>query len=1537
MANRRKKRSTHLSTALRSIGLFTLLVIAVLAAANIGSQANQNSSSPPPDISNVVLLATNSVALKQGAEVLAGDIVVNAASPGPTLKGGAELDVGKKVALPSEVSLRADSIRIARRARVASDLFYNELLEGATTGSEFTPLDLPVFAVLPRFKTGTPGPDAENVIVARHAAIMLPPGDYGDITVKRAGTISFEGGVYNVRSIQTGRDARLVFLARSEVRVQHTFRLSRNAFVGRPVEAGVGEAALPTVSDRISTGNAAFIASDTIFYVAGINGRQRRLNLRPAAELGKNTKVFANFYVPNGTLVIKRGATAVGAFFARDVLIGKSVRLDLASAFGLPIVADDVAVETEQNMPATIALTADAPPDISLTFSIAGDPSHGSLSNLTQGIEVPQRTASVIYAPEAAFFGEDSFLFQACNADDPSECDTAKATVTVTEVNHDPEITSAPVTSATVGELYTYDVAATDDDGDPLRFSLMGAPAGMAIDQDTGMVTWTPDGEGDFPVVVKVNDNRGGSASQSFSISVSQIPTGNRPPELQPIGDQTIPLGTTLRLALDATDPNGDPVTFSASPLPLPANSSLGGTSGVFEFKPDESQIGQIELTFTASDGLLTDSEIARITVQSPDPNGVTALSGRILDTTDFVQGQETPVVGATVSILSSGVSTTTDQTGRFLLDGLPAGSQLLDIDPSTAAPAPDGSPHAGFREEIDLIEHVNNIVERPFFLPRLDPDSLTTIDPNATTTVKSTKLGVSFAVPPHTAKNPDGTDFTGQLSISEVPEGLAPAALADELRPGLLITIQPVGVTFAAPVPITFPNIDQLPPNSETDIWSLDPATGGFVVVGTGRVSADGSVIETVSGGIRAADWHFILPILIDLLQDLINNFNLNPDNCLPCELGSKNHVNSGNFSVEHRLAGYRSLGQGRRHRLIYNSLSADPKPIITVTPTISPVSAVPDTISSNLTVNGITQGQEVFTGTSGLDETAFETLRFAFQIDGTGLETGLYPYSLTLRNNFRVSSAARTVNDTVLINNQIGSPFGAGWTLAGVSRLHEAPNGDALVTLGNGGILAFSKSSPGRFRAPTLFSTGVVTKDLVVGDFNRDGNTDIAVANLVSDLSIHLGDGSGEFATRTDFGGFGTLESMALGDFNEDGILDIVMAQGESFAITLGDGTGAFLPPTFFQIPPGTGFLASAQSLTVADFNEDSNLDVATANINGNDITVFLGDGAGSFGPANSFPFGEFTNASGIVAGDFTGDQTVDLVTANNTSLKLFVGDGSGSFAPPVKFTGVTFALSLVAGDFNRDGWLDVATTGSAFSGESVFVLLNNRVGGFLPPRVIPTRALPKDIAAADLDNDGLLDLAVINENDSVSIFFGDGTGAFSEPIDLPPGLNPKAIALGDFDGNGSIDISMSSPDNTTSNLAILLNGSPSDNDFPSPAGDFSVLVKNPDGTFTRKLKDGTQIQFDAEGLQTAVVDRNGNTTSYQYNAAEQLVSITDPVSLVTRFSYINGHIANITDPAGRVTMFDHDAGGNLTRITDLDGSIRRFDYDDQHRMTM
>ena len=84
----------------------------------------------------------------------------------------------------------------------------------------------------------------------------------------------------------------------------------------------------------------------------------------------------------------------------------------------------------------------------------------------------------------------------------------------------------------------------------------------------------------------------------------------------------------------------------------------------------------------------------------------------------------------------------------------------------------------------------------------------------------------MSLTIPAGAAINSaDGSPYTGQISISEVPLAFAPAAMPKELVPSLLITIQPVGVEYTVPAPITFANdVSGFDPGNQVDIWSVDP-----------------------------------------------------------------------------------------------------------------------------------------------------------------------------------------------------------------------------------------------------------------------------------------------------------------------------------------------------------------------------------------------------------------------------------------------------------------------------------------------------------------------------------------------------------------------------------------------------------------------------------------------------------------------------------------------------------------------------------------
>ncbi|MEZ4730486.1 MAG: hypothetical protein R3E79_25450 [Caldilineaceae bacterium] len=397
------------------------------------------------------------------------------------------------------------------------------------------------------------------------------------------------------------------------------------------------------------------------------------------------------------------------------------------------------------------------------------------------------------------------------------------------------------------------------------------------------------------------------------------------------IGNQVAPLGSTLTIDLRAYDPAGATLRFGIAPLPLPARMNMDLGSARFTFRPTVDQTGSYTLTFAVTAGEKTVTETVQITVPAIDPTGAggTALRGRILDANQAAADAVVPLVGATVRLVDKpAVSATTDSDGYFLLTGLAAGENYVEFDGSTATPA---GAYGAYRSKQVLIGDVVNTIDRPIYIMAVDLAGQTMLDPNSTTTVNNPNVNTTMVIPPQTVRNDQGDLYAGPISISEVPADFTPSSLPDTLDPGMVLTIQPMGLTFAQPAPITLPNIDHLPAGSAVDIWSMDHETAQFFIAGKGMVSADGTRIETVEGGIRESSWHFPMPP--------VANPTIPPDgtpdnigNGCQTEVSSTVDIAGGCLRTTATLPTYTSLGQDWGIELIYSSERAYPQPLFPI-----------------------------------------------------------------------------------------------------------------------------------------------------------------------------------------------------------------------------------------------------------------------------------------------------------------------------------------------------------------------------------------------------------------------------------------------------------------------------------------------------------------------------------------------------------------------------------------------------------------------------
>ncbi|MFM9883539.1 MAG: N,N-dimethylformamidase beta subunit family domain-containing protein, partial [Burkholderiales bacterium] len=187
----------------------------------------------------------------------------------------------------------------------------------------------------------------------------------------------------------------------------------------------------------------------------------------------------------------------------------------------------------------------------------------------TRSIAVPPTLAAGTYDIRVGLSGgnpwTDKVLIMGAGVSDPENDQRYKVgtiTVTLTGTNTAPQITSTPVTTAAVGVAYSYDVNATDANGDVLSYSLTAAPAGMTINGTNGLIAWTPTSAqvGSQAVTVRATDPGGLFATQSFSITVAGA---NVAPQITSTPVTTATVGVAYSYDVNATDANGDVLSYS--------------------------------------------------------------------------------------------------------------------------------------------------------------------------------------------------------------------------------------------------------------------------------------------------------------------------------------------------------------------------------------------------------------------------------------------------------------------------------------------------------------------------------------------------------------------------------------------------------------------------------------------------------------------------------------------------------------------------------------------------------------------------------------------------------------------------------------------------------------------------------------------------------------------------------------------------------------------------------------------------------------
>ena len=1191
-----------------------------------------------------------------------------------------------------------------------------------------------------------------------------------------------------------------------------------------------------------------------------------------------------------------------------------------------------------------------------LDGSASFDPDGDALTYRWQILSQPTGSTATIPDPFGAMasFVPDrrgDYVFELVVSD--YEYASAPATVTLTAPNRAPVAVFEGVSDIDPGtEAILSAAASADPDNDPLSFTFeaVTTPAGAApvlVDLGDGELSFVADLAGEYVLRVTVSD---GLAQTSADFTITASPRNTAPVLGQLRDTYTVELGLELALDLTGSDADGDPISFYATPLPLVSGATLDAQSGALRFRPEAGQEGSYSVTLGVSDGTLTDTATVVIEVV-PGSAGDTALTGRVLDAADYAAGTETPLANMPVRLRDAALATVTDASGAFSFGSLVAGSDLVIVEPDAS-----GGP-GGYLSAAQTVRITANQIRD------IDPDVLLTplnegcATPVAgqDTVLSGTQSGVTVTIPADSVTNSaDNTAYTGEICLGTLPQRFVHTAMPVDTTACTIHALNAPGASFAQPISIQAPNVDQLPEGARLNLWALQGGSAGaFVPTATGQVDAGGQTVSATIAANGALSLTFLPQAPALAVSDDMPSSK------------TRLMMYDGNMSTGLALSDYQALGRTQGVSLAFNSKAADPAPVLAADVTIAADSGLPVSLASVAQVGGVRIGdlplwspRLSFDGSTPALIGEAVALRQSAPVDGTGLPSGRHDYRYTVQANYACSTIAADVEGELLINNGSDSPYGRGWAIDGLQRLEQSPDGRVAI-MDDDSVTTFDPAPTiTEFQEDPIIFPTVGTQNVDIADFNGDGLPDVSFAQTgTGELGTILNRGNGEFEltqlltvandrTVPETGTYPpNLTGNHVGDLNGDGAPDVAyVRQGQNgMHIAYNDGQG-----TLSVGYEGLG-LGGYRDVAFGDFDRDGILDVAVARTVS--VYVFFDIYYGAANPQDVLrrDFREIINRNGrsplqALVADFNSDGRDDFAFRDADTLKINLNNNDNRTGQYNKFDGYT-ALSPMNGpnllgkyvaviDANRDGAPDIVWSAV----DALQVYLNDGTGQF--PDMIELARPPAAsdagyVAVRDVDGDEIEDI-IFSTSDigggSVYLYSGLGDGTF-EPFE--EGQVPYSfgdVAFADLNGDGSLDLVSAQRFSVT----IQFSDPSKSGTFISGGGDFSELTRLEDGTWERRYPDGTIVSFDANGLQTGITDTNGNTKTYAYGADGRLATITDEMGGVTTFAYqADGRLASITYPDGRVNTFEYDDLGGLTAMNGADGSTRRYAYNENGQL--
>ncbi len=618
----------------------------------------------------------------------------------------------------------------------------------------------------------------------------------------------------------------------------------------------------------------------------------------------------------------------------------------------------------------------------------------------------------------------------------------------------------------------------------------------------------------------------------------------------------------------------------------------------------------------------------------------------------------------------------------------------------------------------------------------------------------------------------------------------------------------------------------------------------------------------------------------------------------------------------------------------LTYNSLTADPRPIVDIPHALSSSLTLPSQDSGQLSVS-TTGGTTVYTGSTWYDNTSQlmpgDIQQMALQANMTGQSTGRYNDTATVVD-YRGTMTTTTLTGTMTVLNQSSSAIGDGWTVSGLEKITPA-SGGVILDLGSGGrSLWFSGSfgsgggtftdPPGEFSTLLENSGGTFTRTLTDGtqiSFDSGGHETATIDT--NGLHITYAYSSGNLSTITD--PYGNITTFSYSGGYLQSIKDPA-GRYTTFTHSGSNLTGATLPDnsTWGYAYDGSGRLTQVtdpNSKTVTVAYDSAQRASTITRPDSSTEEFFPGQEAG------------FTNSG------TSGGGTAAVLLATSASTYTDPNSNTTSVLPDWNGQGLT---NVAVDPLGNVASFDRIGSGASMGLATVTIDRLNRIDKY----TYDSKGNITQHTYPDLNYDQY------------------SYNSFAEVTQFTDANNH--VYTYDYDSHGNLTVTQDPMGNLTTMtytgdgmLATLKDANGHTTSIQYDSQDRATTVLNPDGT---KILYG----YNNQGNITSVTDQRSNTTTYSYDAMNRETGMTDPLTNRTTFVYDSGgnmiveqdptpsgqiartttisydamnRAVTVTAPLSRVTVYGYDSGGNLIKITDPMSRITSISYDALNRPTV